>query len=210
MEENIETFDVTKHWRNTNTFDGKHKIFQCIHCLVNKNFDTERCTNHIKSVCMGLIEKNKLATARQFLINMDKVNACKKRKANQLLANEAQKNMVNALPKLITSNRKANADDAILEWLVMTKTPPSIIEDPSFHNMLAAVATAGPPYKTSNKKLFGLNNPKEHDQQAAPVLGDILKRNLDLALSFKAASLDGVSHTGGTLVSDGAKNRVSF
>jgi hypothetical protein len=90
------------------------------------------------------------------------------------------------------------ADQSVLEFIATNDLPPFIVESNSFKKMKNAFVAAGPSYKLPHRLELGLDHGKA---------GKVLSNGLTNSRILRAEKLREIKFVGGTLCSDGAKNR---
>jgi hypothetical protein len=198
--------------------ENRSTSWKCIHCpyiLTGSNDRQEAHLSGIKikgakiSQCTSTLAA--LIQVRKFIIDREALEKKRKREEAVELSTSKKAAFVNTIPQMIAISQVQQLQNGILKYVVNIQGAASLVDDPSFLNMLELAADLGP---TQVKKAiighrhqYGLNNPAGHDSDDPPVLGDVLQRNLEDAQRKKLKAMVGVDVIGGTLCSDGAKNR---
>lgn len=98
-----------------------------------------------------------------------------------------------------SSSKLEDAQRAVGQCLVMNNLPPSIMNNYYFKNMLNKLSEVEPGgYRHIDRKEWGMDKGK---------LGSFIQKELDMSKEKRLQFLQKVNKVGGTLCSDGAKNR---
>ena len=108
------------------------------------------------------------------------------------------------IAKLLVENAKPVIDQAILKFITVNDLAPNIVDSPSFKDLIKSAAQAGINYAPPNRHKLSI---KEVTDVSDSPLGSILSDGLNNSRIQRIAVLQQIKFIGGTLCSDGAKNR---
>jgi hypothetical protein len=206
-------YDLSSHY-SKRTIDST-LIWKCIHCDKELQGGTGRKESHISGLSISGQSVAGCKSTSQIMLDArvfikERENPSKKRKLAEASRTEqaARGSFLRVIEESPANLAHMGFQDAVMEFLVMTRSPASLVSEPSFRRLFDLASKVTNPSKAlGHRHLYSLYNPGGHSSEDEPRFGTILQRNFENALEKRNKELSGIQYIGGTLCSDGAKNR---
>ena len=104
----------------------------------------------------------------------------------------------------MSNSAKPATDQAVLKFIAENDLAPNILDSSAFKELVKSIALSGVQYVLPDRRKLSL---QESEVGSVSVLGSVLAEGLNNSRIQRVEILREIKYIGGTLCSDGAKNR---